>query len=242
MGKKESLFISAALERRMRGEPIQYILGKTEFMGFRFNLREGVFIPRPETEILVEAALNAAEVLSGRLKRSLEILDIGTGCGCIAVSLAKLLGQAEITAVDISPQAIETARENAVLSNVSGKVRFIQGDLFTGCKLQATGYDIIVSNPPYVPTSQIKKLTPEVRYEPQAALDGGRRGLEFYRRIIAGAGAYLSGSGFLILEIGFKQANAVKNIFQKSGEFEIIKAVRDYRGIERVIVAQKKER
>ena len=232
LDKDNAGFVSSVLRRRINGEPIQYILGKTEFMGFEFKVTPDVLIPRPETEILVETAL---KYVSGR-----NILDIGTGSGNIAISLAKLLQNINITAIDISEKAVEIALKNAKLNNVQGKIKFIKNDLFTCDVLGETCYDIIVSNPPYIPSKEIDKLQPEIKYEPRIALDGGLDGLDFYRCLIAGSIKYLKKGGLLILEMGFNQSEALKNIFQKFEDFEIIEVVKDYNNIERVIVARRK--
>ena len=241
LDKAKSSLVSSVLRRRIRGEPLQYILGKTEFMGLEFKVTADVFIPRPETEILVEAVIKQLSVVSCQLS-VVNILDIGTGSGCIAVSLAKLLPNVKITAIDISQKAIEIAQYNALLNNVSDKIRFIHSNLFTSCNLQVTGYDIIVSNPPYIPAVEIEALQPEVKYEPHMALDGGKDGLDFYRRIIDKMPCYLRKDGFLIMEMGFNQKNAIKSIFQKSGYFEIVELIKDYNNIDRVIIAKKRER
>jgi release factor glutamine methyltransferase len=160
---------------------------------------------------------------------------LGTGSGCIAVSLAKFLPDAEITAVDISEEALKVAAENAAAHNV--KINFICSDLFSVPSLSK--YDIIVSNPPYVACAQIAKLQREVRAEPAIALDGGGDGLEFYHRIINDCPDHLEAGGFLIMEIGFDQRKRIENIFKKSKNFEIIEIVKDYNNIDRVIVARR---
>ncbi|MDD5730642.1 MAG: peptide chain release factor N(5)-glutamine methyltransferase [Candidatus Omnitrophica bacterium] len=236
LNKDEVLFISAALKRRIRGEPIAYILGKQEFMGLDFKVNKDVLIPRQETEILVESAIKAAGTLKLSRSGPLKILDVGTGSGCIAISLAKFLPREEISAVDVSEKALAVALENAKLHDA--RVKFINSDLFVRCPTPEARYDIIVSNPPYIPSLEIEKLQPEVRYEPRAALDGGNDGLDFYRRIIKSAGEYLKDNGLLIMEMGFGQKDAVKNILQKSGNFEIIDMVKDYSDIERVIIGK----
>ena len=232
LGKEKSAFISTVLKRRMQAEPLQYILGKTEFMGLEFKVSPKVLIPRPETEILVEKAL---KIISGRAAR---IMDMGTGSGCIAISLAKFSPDSKIDAVDISKDALEIARENAEKNGV--KINFIQADLFN-IECSRNAYDLIISNPPYVSTAEIAKLQPEIAYEPRLSLDGGRDGLEFYRRISKNAGLYLKESGLLILEIGIGQTERIKNIFQKAKTFAIIEVVKDYGGIERIIVARKEK-
>ncbi len=240
LDKDKSYLISSVLKRRITGEPIDYILGKTEFMGLEFKVNKNVFIPRPETEILVETAIKYVTRSPGHQVTSFNILDLGTGSGCIAVSLAKYLSRCGITATDISQEALEMAKDNANLHNVNKKIRFINSDLFTQYAIRNTQYDITACNPPYIPTAEIEKLQPEISYEPRVALDGGRDGLDFYRKIIKQAPDYLREGGFLIMEIGFNQMGEVKNIFQKYGNFEIIEVVKDYNNIDRVVVAQKK--
>lgn len=235
LSKDESMRASFALKRRIGREPIQYILGKTEFMGLEFRINKDVFIPRPESELLVEKALEAAKKIK---KTPLRVLDIGTGSGCIAISMAKFMPAAEITAIDISREAIRTARESALLNKV--RINFLQSDLFTNYEFAFTNYDMIISNPPYIASAEIERLEPEVQCEPRLALDGGGDGLDFYRRISEEAGPYLSPQGLLILEMGFGQKQGVKNIFQKGGLFEIIEVIQDYNRIDRVAVIQKK--
>jgi release factor glutamine methyltransferase len=230
---EESARIQSAFLRRITGEPLQYILSKAEFMGLEFKVSSDVFIPRPETEILVEKAIEVGNNLSAISDR-LKILDVGTGSGCIAVSLAKFLPKARITATDISLKALEIAKENAQLNNVS--INFIPSDLFVTYELQATSYELIVSNPPYISTNEIASLQPELQYEPRTALDGGKDGLDFYRRIIQQAPNYLKENGVLIMELGFGQAEAVKNIIKESNNLHIIDIVSDYNDIERVIM------
>ena len=237
LDKDKTHLLSEALRRRATGEPIEYILGKTEFMGLSFKVTPDVLIPRPETEISVETILRyATKPLSHQATRS-NILDIGTGSGCIAVSLAKLLPDVKITATDISQEALEVAKVNAVLNNV--EVNFVLSDLFVQSTEYRVQYDIIVSNPPYVRSSEIGILQPEIGYEPRIALDGGEDGLGFYRRIVALAPDFLKQKGFLIMEIGFKQKRAVEGIFKNSAGLKILKVIKDYNNINRVIVAQK---
>ncbi|MFH0790913.1 MAG: peptide chain release factor N(5)-glutamine methyltransferase [Candidatus Omnitrophota bacterium] len=239
LARGKSQAVSLVLKRRIFGEPLQYILGKTEFMGLEFKVNKDVLIPRQETEILVETAINIVKLLNCS---TVKLLDLGTGSGCIAVSLAKFLQGVGITANDISKSALKTARENAVLNNVADRIEFVEGDLFDygqGQALSLPVYDLIVTNPPYIVTEEIDNLQREVQYEPRIALDGGADGLCFYRRIIKEAPAYLKENGFLIMEMGFNQCDAIKNIFRKSGKFEIIEIVKDYSGIERVIVGKK---
>ncbi len=234
LNKDKASVISSTLKRRLSGEPIQYILGKTEFMGLEFKLTPDVFIPRPETEILVEKTMN---IVHSKEFIVHSILDIGTGSGCIAISLAKFLPNTKITAIDISENAINIAKQNALLNNV--KINFLASNLFSNYELRTTNYELIISNPPYIPSDEINNLQPEVKYEPRIALDGGKDGLDFYRKIIAGAKDYLTEGGFLITEMGFNQKEKIENIFQKAKIFQIIEIIKDYNNIDRVMVVRK---
>jgi release factor glutamine methyltransferase len=242
---KHVLFsISQALRRRINGEPIQYILGKTEFMGLEFKVSQDVLIPRPETEILVETAIKEVLAVSRQPKaiscepREFNILEIGTGSGCIAVSLAKFLPQAKIFATDISGKALDVARKNARLNDVEKRIDFICADLFNGCESLTGSCDLIISNPPYVRREAIKRLAAEIQYEPLSALNGGRDGLDFYRRIICQAPVFLKKEGLLILEMGFDQRKSIEKIFNLSGKFEVKEVIKDYNNINRVIIAR----
>lgn len=232
LGKDKSALLSSILKRRIKDEPLQYILGSTEFMGLKFIVDERVLIPRPETEILVEEALKISSRFSRSRARPPEILEVGSGSGCIAVSLAKNIAGCKITASDISADALEVSRKNAKLHQA--QIEFIQSDLFSS--LEGRSFDLIVSNPPYIPTRELKGLSREISFEPALALDGGRDGLDFYRRIIGEAHRFLRKGGFLAVEIGFGQAGQIENILQKSGKFEIMEIIRDYNDIERVMV------
>lgn len=238
LDKDKSSAISLVLKRRLCGEPIQYILGKTEFMGLELKVTPEVFIPRLETEILVETVIDYAYRLSPMACR---ILELGTGSGCIAISLAKYLSGFNITATDISQAALNIAKENAKINNVMDKITFLKSNLFESLAIYDMRYAICVCNPPYIPTQEIEELQPEIRYEPRVALDGGKDGLDFYRWIIKEAPRFLKKGGFLIMEMGFGQGGAIKNIFQKPGVFEIIEVVKDYNNIERIIVSRKSQ-
>ncbi|MCU0651666.1 MAG: peptide chain release factor N(5)-glutamine methyltransferase [Candidatus Omnitrophica bacterium] len=237
LNKTKAVEISHVLKRRITGEPIQYILGKTEFMGMEFKVTPDVLIPRPETEILVEVVIKLVNSFSST-HQALKILDIGTGSGCIAISLAKLLTNVEIYAVDVSEKALQVAKENAKLNKV--KINFFQNDVLSAISFQPSAFSLIVSNPPYVRAAEINQLQIEVQREPHIALDGGRDGLDFYRDIIKYAARALKNNGYLALEIGFRQLKGIKNIFHKSNKFEIIEVVKDYNYIERVVIAKLK--
>lgn len=243
LSRHKSRLIASVLRKRMAGEPLAYILGKIDFMGLEFKVTPGIFIPRPETEILVEKAIDLVQssCLAGRQARLKihSILDIGTGSGCIAVSLAKFLKEVKITAVDVSDRALEIARQNARLNNA--KVRFLKSNLFDNHELRAKNYELIISNPPYIPTEDIDNLGPEIQSEPGIALDGGKDGLDFYRRIVTYAPSYLKNNGYLALEMGFEQKDAILSLFKEQESLKIIETIKDYKNIDRAIVFKKFE-
>jgi release factor glutamine methyltransferase len=216
----------ALIERRMAGEPIQYITGEAEFFGLPFKVTRDVLIPRPETEHLVEKVLSfAANFEEPR------IVDVGTGSGAIAVALAHKLPDAQITAIDISAAALEIARGNAELNGVAERVRFLEGDLLA--PVAGEEFEIVVSNPPYVAESDRESLAVEVRdYEPAVALFAGR-GLDIYRRLIPGARDRLVPGGYLAMEIGYGQNKAIARLLAKAG-IEEIEFTGDLQGIPRV--------
>ena len=216
----------ALCDRRAVREPLQYILGETEFMGLTFHVEPGVLIPRADTEILVEKAL-------AWMKPGARVLDIGTGSGAIAVSLAKLGRQAQVTAVDVSDRALEIARRNAERNGAA--VEFVKSDCFSALKDRK--YDMIVSNPPYISEDEMRGLMPEVTREPELALFGGADGLDFYRRISREASEYLNEGGCLLFEIGWLQKDAVSALVKAHiGEPF---ALRDYGQNWRVVGAKK---
>jgi release factor glutamine methyltransferase len=238
IGARAGRRISSVLKRRAAGESLYYILGKIEFMGLEFRVTPDVLVPRPETELLVEAAVSYAAV-DRSPGAPLNILDIGTGSGCIAISMARMLEAATITATDISHAALDVARTNARDLCVNDRIRFVCCDMFPCQSSKAGSYDIIVSNPPYIRTGDIAGLQPEVRSEPSEALDGGADGLDFYRAIISSAHRYLRPRGALLLELGFDQAHAVRQLIEDSKNFRVKEVIRDYNDIQRVIVATK---
>ena len=216
----------ALCDRRAACEPLQYILGETEFMGLTFHVEPGVLIPRADTEILVEKAL-------AWMKPGARVLDIGTGSGAIAVSLAKLGRPAQVTAVDVSDRALEIARRNAERNGAT--VEFVKSDCFSA--LKGRKYDMIVSNPPYISEDEMRGLMPEVTREPELALFGGADGLDFYRRISREAPEYLNEGGCLLFEIGWLQKDAVSALVKAHiGEPF---ALRDYGQNWRVVGAKK---
>ncbi len=218
--------IAKAVNRRANHEPLSSIFGFVEFYGLKFNVNKKVLSPRMETEILVEQALTCCK----NFKKP-TVLDLCTGSGAIAVAIAKN-SKSEVTGIDISKGALDVATINAKNNDV--KIQFLQSDLFNNLKKRAK-YDIIVSNPPYIKSKDIKKLDEEVRkYDPEIALNGGEDGLDFYRKIISESQKYLNKNGFLLFEVGYGQAGVVKNLMKKEG-FIDIKVVKDYGKIERVV-------
>ncbi len=234
------------LVKRGKGVPTSYLTGNREFLSMDFIIAPGVLIPRAETELLVEEALSLLrrEPCFGEpFKGHINIIDLGTGCGIIAVSIAKLFPACCVYAVDISRKALEIARLNAVKFNVEDKITFIEGELLS-C-IQSYGLagktHVIVSNPPYIPTDEIKTLQKEIKdYEPITALDGGKDGLDFYRQIIPLSKNYLVKGGILALEVGYNQAQAVKILIEETNSYNIITIKKDYAGHERIVTAIKK--
>jgi release factor glutamine methyltransferase len=233
--------ISRVLQRRLAGEPLEYILGRTEFMGLEFAVSPDVLIPRPDTEILVETVLNYVSNYPVFQFTDPHILEIGTGSGCIAVSLARSLSGADIAATDISQPALDVAQSNALKNGASEKIRFFNSDLFGSPRISGESFDLIISNPPYVKTNIIPTLAVEVRHEPKIALDGGPDGLDFYRRIFREAPQHLNPQGLVILEIGFDQKEELEKILGSLQIFEVKEIIKDYNNINRVMVLKIKE-
>jgi len=208
--------------RKEKHEPLAYITGYQPFFGLKIFVNQNVLIPRPETELLVEAVTNFCSNIDSRIS----ILDIGTGSGAIAVSLAKNIPHTKIIATDISIRALNIAQKNAEYNNVLSQIKFMQGDLFS--PVSGKKFDVIVSNPPYIPTNEIKTLQPEVKdFEPRAALDGGDDGLDVIRRIASEAKNYLNPKGYLIFEFGFGQSAEIKKLLKKNG-YSNIRILNDY--------------
>ena len=221
----------ALIERRLAGEPIQYIIGEAEFYGLPFRVTRDVLIPRPETEYLVEKVLELTASFTAP-----RIVDIGTGSGAIAVVLAHKLPGARLTATDLSAPALKIARQNAVRNGVA-RIRFLLGDLLA--PVAEERFDIIVSNPPYVPTADRATLSVEVReYEPALALFAGDDGLDVYRRLIPAAFDALKPGGFVALEIGYGQSISIIELLARSG-FQRVEFIPDLQGIPRVACAQR---
>ncbi|MBI2340115.1 MAG: peptide chain release factor N(5)-glutamine methyltransferase [Deltaproteobacteria bacterium] len=236
MSEKELSDFKALVQRRVKGEPVSYIRGFKEFWSLSFAVGPGVMVPRPETEILVETVEGRrSKIEDGRSK--IEILDVGTGSGNLAITLAKVFPNAKVTAIDVSEDALKYAKENAVANGVQSRIEFIKNDFFTIHDLRPSIFNLLVSNPPYIPTKTIETLPAGVRdYEPRIALDGGADGLDFYQKIGETAPRLLKPGGWLAVEIGEDQPRAVKEIFERAGLSDI-EVVKDYAGLPRVVIA-----
>ena len=222
------------LTRRANHEPIHYIIGTQDFYGRTFQVNQNVLIPRPETELLVEAVLEQAKSYWG--DRPLSVVDIGTGSGAISVTLALESPNWTIHTVDISEKAIEVAKENA--KRLGAKVHFHQGSVLDPLIEKGIQVDLIVSNPPYIPSKDVQELMPDVRnYEPHLALDGGEDGLDFYREIIKQSKNVLKPKGIIAFEIGIDQSDAIQNLFKESGANNY-KVIPDFQGIPRIAIAR----
>lgn len=243
LGKKDLSTFTEYIERRSRREPAQYITGTAHFMGMEFKVTRATLIPRPETEILSEEAINT---LKNEFRGEGVIIDLCTGSGCVAISIAKELEKARLYATDISGEALDVAKDNARRHGVEAQVSFLQGDLFSPFESVEGGYDIrgkatmMVANPPYVSQAQAGGLEPEVRdFEPHGALFAGGDGLLVIRRIIKASPPYLIKGGYLLMEIGYGQAETVKDIFAKNPYFNHIEIKRDLSGVERIVKARR---
>ena len=222
------------IERRKRGEPVAYIVGRKEFWSLLFEVNRHVLIPRPETEILVEEVL---KVCSSPKTENLRILEIGTGSGAISIALAHELQNAQIIATDISRDAINVALRNAQINNVANQISFLLGNLF---ETVSGKFDIIVSNPPYISKEEYDRLPSGVRdFEPETALLAGADGTVFHRKIIKAGGVCLKPGGWVFLEIGAGQKKVVENMLNESNLYDNIAFRNDYAAIERVAIARR---
>jgi len=219
------------VKRLILGEPLQYITGKQEFMKLNFFVTKDVLIPRQDTEILVEEVINISKNIENPM-----ILDLCTGSGAIAVSLAKYISNVKIYATDISSKAIDVAKKNAEFNGVKNNIDFIESNLFS--KIKNLKFDIIVSNPPYIETDEIIKLPKDVQNEPRMALDGGKDGLMFYRSIAKEAPEFLNSNGYLCFEIGYNQKQKVKQILEEQNKYVNIYSKKDLCENDRVVVGQ----
>ncbi|HPR17003.1 MAG TPA: peptide chain release factor N(5)-glutamine methyltransferase [Candidatus Cloacimonadota bacterium] len=225
--EKQLETIEKMLERRSRHEPLQYILGETEFYGFPIKVNPAVLIPRPETELLVERIIKENPAVKS-------ILEIGTGSGCIAIALKKLLPDTTVMATDISAAALQTARQNAELNHT--EIDFIQADLW---EIVTGKFDLIVSNPPYIPPNEYDELPAEIiAHEPEKALLAEEEGMYFYRSILEKAKDYLNENGSIYFEIGYNEAERIRNIAVQN-DFSEIDVFRDLNGFERIMRIKK---
>jgi release factor glutamine methyltransferase len=225
------------IRRRLRREPVAYILGKREFWSLPLRVTPDVLIPRPETETLVAEAL---KILTPAEGKDFHILEIGTGSGAISIALARELPATKVVATDLSPKALAVAEENALRSGVRERIRFLQGDLFHPLEKGET-FNLIVTNPPYIPRGQFPSLMPEVRdYEPKVALDGGKDGLDFFRRVLPAVDEYLLPGGWFLAEMGAGQDPQILKIAEKNPDLDSFTFAKDLGGINRVFKARKR--
>jgi len=235
--ERELSALRTLLKARAARKPIQYVLGKTEFFSLPFLIAEGVFIPRPETEILVQEVVNDLRSLSRA--EDIVLFDLGTGCGCIAVSVAHNVQKCTVYASDVSQDALTLARRNAEINGVTERIIFLRGDMFEPyLACEGPKADIIVSNPPYISEEDWDSLPDEVRcYEPRTSLVAGEGGFDFHRRIIGSAEFFLKPGGSVFLEIGEGQKDAVLRLFNARQKYVDIRSRQDYNGAERVVSA-----
>jgi len=221
------------IKKRAKRMPVAYITEKKEFMSLEFRVEEGVLIPRPETENLVETVI---EYCRQQELESPQIIDVGTGSGAIAVSLAHYLEQAKVVGVDLSARALKVARQNMEKHELSERMSILKSDLLAEfIKREIKGIDIIVSNPPYITQAEMKDLPPEVKKEPKTALEAGEDGLEYYRRLIPEAEKVLKNGGKIFLEIGYQQAEAVTDLFGEN--WTEVEVKKDYSENDRIVSA-----
>lgn len=227
------------IKRRLDHEPLQYITGTQEFWSLDFTVNPHVLIPRPETEIIVEQGIALAKDLKPK-NQGLKILDLGTGCGAIAISLAKEIPDARVWATDISDEALGVARMNALKHGVSDRVCFCQGDLWERLPEGVNRFDMVVSNPPYVSTNEYNGLSQEVRdYEPRQALEGREGGMYYLEKIIKEAHDFLNPGGWMILEMAPWQTQKALDIITRTGEYQQETRIKDYSRLYRVVMAQR---
>lgn len=226
-----------AIDKRITHYPLQYIVGEWEFMGMPFKVNENVLIPRQDTEILVEKALEIIGSEFEKIKGKISVMDMCTGSGCIGISVAKKCQNTSVTCVDISKAALEVAKENGKLNGVKN-ISFIESDLFENVNGK---FNVIISNPPYITSAEIKKLMPEVKdFEPHLALDGDSDGLKFYKLIINQSKEYLNENGYILFEIGCDQGEQVKKLLFEKG-YTDIEVLKDLGGNDRVVIGKRRK-
>lgn len=238
----EKLQLEDMIKKRLKKIPLQYITKHQEFMGMDFLVGKGVLIPRPETEILVEEVIK--KLKNYKYSDNIEVADLGTGSGVIAISIAKFINNITVYATDISKKSLQIALKNAQKHSCENKIIFLYGDLFEPFKnkIEKFSLEAIISNPPYIDSCNFESLPPEVRdNEPKTALFGGTDGIDYYRKIIKKSPQYLKRNGFLALEVGVNQSKIVKELLIGENNFnQEIEIIKDYLGIERVVIAYRK--
>jgi len=234
--------LEGKIQKRINKIPLQYITKHQEFMGMDFLVEKGVLIPRPETEILVEEAIK--KIQNYKYSNNIKVVDLGTGAGVIAIIIANFINNITVYATDISKKSLQIALKNAQKHDCKNKIIFLHGDLFEPFenKIEKLSLEAIISNPPYIDSYDFKSLPPEVKNnEPKIALYGGIDGLDYYRKIIRESPQYLKKKSFLALEVGAGQARKVKELILKENNFtQDIEIIKDYLGIERVVIADRK--
>lgn len=238
--KEQAESLRELVKRAGENEPIAYLTGKTEFYSLELEISPACLIPRPETELLVERAIEFLRTRNGKQF----VCDLCTGCGCIAVAIAKNFTNAEIIATDISDAALETAVKNIEKNNLRKRIKLLQGDLFEPIvpHLDMEKFDLIVCNPPYVSAVEYEKLEKNVKdYEPRLALYAGTDGLDVYRKIARRIDAFLKTDGALMLEIGYAQGQAVRKLLEETGAFSEIGIEKDFHDNDRIVIARKKD-
>lgn len=228
------------IKRRLQREPLQYITGVQEFWSLDFAVDPAVLIPRPETELLVERTIEALKDLTALENGCPSILDLGTGCGAIAISLAKEIPKAQIYATDISVGALRVAQVNAQKHGVSDRIRFLQGDLWDALNGQRTTFDTVLSNPPYIAAEAYEDLSPEIRdYEPRLALDGHEGGMHFIEKIVSEAPAFINPGGWIMLEMAPNQTDKALTQMGRIEAYGEKTRIKDYSHHYRVVIAQR---
>ena len=236
--RKEAAEVATRVAKRLKREPLQYILGTQEFCGLEFTVNPSVLIPRPETELLISETIRRLP----KLEESPVLIDVGTGTGCLAVTLARTMARSNVFAIDISCSALEMARQNARRHDVERAITWLEGDLLmplSGRGLEGT-VSAIISNPPYIRESQWPMLQPEVRmYEPPAALIAGPRGIELHERLLREAVSYLAPGGLLVMEMGQGQSAELAETVESMAAYRSVDVVPDEAGIDRVLIAER---
>jgi release factor glutamine methyltransferase len=227
------------IKRRVSREPIQYITGVQEFWSLEFNVGPRVLVPRPETEVLIEQVIDLHK--GKKLSDQPRILDLGTGCGAIAIALGKEIPEAKIWASDISQDAMDVARQNAIKHGVDERIHFLLGDMFQPFRGGNLLFQVIVSNPPYIPSDAFDSLAPEVKdHEPRLALDGGKDGMAYVTKIVLGGADYLTAQGWILVEMDPDQTSNASDLMEKTGRYRTPTRIKDYSRRFRVVVAQKR--